>query len=560
MPAAPVVPVYAATWEPTPATAKKAQAAKRLLERARGAVAGGAKPRGDAKQAAVSVLASAPPRRSSVKRATDRADWLRALNRPMSVRGLDIGGGQKSQEPLAAQWKKPLTLPTKFKATGQALAVKPQAQVQVAAHHAPVDAAEKKSGEEKKDWMKALGLATGPEAIQSKAQHLAQQQAQPTVTTPKKAAAQPNEPKAKGMSKDWMQALGLTGQPKPPVQHHVVSEHGHTSLASSRAANEARTGRVTTASQARAMAEAAPVLVQKKPVTGEAILQDWMKALGLSSSHSSHPASAPLKLQQAQQRLAQKHARVQKADQTLHSVELPVHAAHWEPKSTGLDPHAHTGVKARRGIQASWFAALHRKPDTVFDTAVFSEGGDEQAGPVAKMLPARKAWQAAPKNSKQQQLVAKGSWAQAMGKGPGAVHQTPEQGADMWGDVLVRMQTPLVPDGQMVPNGVTARRVVAGSEPSDLQPSMVEGKRAAWIKALGRPAHFKTDARNEMLVGKPQPERYSEAILREALADGESPRAAQLEHEMKGTMTALEPFGDEQVPAETAPYRTLWGN
>jgi len=479
------------------------------------------------------------------------------LNRPMSVRGLEIGGDHKSTEPVAAQWKKALTRPTKFKAAGQALAVKPQAQVEVAAHHVLVDAAEKNPRGEENDWMKALGMATGPEGVQSIAQNRARQQAQPTVTTRKKAAAERTEPATKGMSKDWMQALGLTAQHKPK-QHHVVSEHGQMSLVSSiRAASEVRTGRVTKASQARATPEAAPVPVHKKPVTGEAILQDWMKALGLSSSDRSHRAPAPLKLQQARQRLAQKHAHVKSGQQAPRSSERPVYAAHWEPKSSGLDANAQKGAKARRGEQASWFAALHRKPDTVFDTAVFSEGGDEQAGPVETKVQARKDRQA---NLQQQQLVAKGSWAQAMGTGrkAKAMRPTPAQGADnMWGDVLVHMETPLVPDGVMVPNGVTAR-AVAGPEPSDLQP-MAEGKRAAWIKALGRPAHFKTDARNEMLAGKP-PAHYSEAILREALADGESPRAVQLEHEMKGSMTALEPFSDEQVPVETASFRTLWGN
>ncbi len=124
----------------------------------------------------------------------------------------------------------------------------------------------------------------------------------------------------------------------------------------------------------------------------------------------------------------------------------------------------------------------------------------------------------------------------------------------MWGDVLVHVDTPMVPDAALVPDGVTPSRIVAAAAPK-------AGDKGDWMKALHHASQFKVAqvGRASMLASAPQrKERYSKAIMRQALEDGESPRAAALEHATSGVIR--DPFDDKAVPAEQAAFRTLWNN
>ena len=478
----------------------------------------------------------------------------------MSLHNLDIEGSKSSKDPRAVQWREALTRPTKFNAAGQALASKRQVAVakETTSKYAPPRAVteHKRTSGEKNDWMKALGIGTTAEVLSRVVAPKAEKRLQSNLIAPRQGAVAPqhNQNTHRAMSKDWMQALGFAAKPvtpksgvAPTTQQGLAQEHKQATLA--------QTGKVLGSLPTKALpakgpgmkTTAASVPVQQKPVTGEAILQDWMKALGLSALQSHESRLAPLHSQHDQQGLAkQVHGVAAKKahEQPLSTVSQPVHVA--ERENIRGPGQVSTKVKAK-GELASWMSALHRQPDSVFGASVFSERGDQQAASVKTESTSEKAAYAAPQSAKHQLLVAKGAKPTSH---EAKVAKKPAGGPDMWGDVLVHMKTPLGPDEAMMPSGVARGNPGASSANIDS---------AAWMKALHRPSEFKGTVSGEMLARKPS-EHYSKAIMQEAIAEGETPRAILIEREMKGSMTALEPFSDEQVPAQAAADRTLWGN
>lgn len=406
--------------------------------------------------------------------------------------------------------------------------------------------------------MKALGMGTTAEVSSRVVAPKAEKRLQSKQIAPRQGAVAPQhyQNTRKAMSKDWMQALGLAAKPVTPksvgahtTQQGLAQEHKQGALA--------QTGKVLGSLPTKALPAKGPgmkktatsVPVQQKPVTGEAILQDWMKALGLSALQSHESRLAPLHNQHDQQGLAQKQVHGEAAkkapEQPLSTVSQPMHVV--ERKPISAPGQVSTKVKAK-GELSSWMSALHRQPDSVFGASVFAEGGDQQAASVKTESTSEEAAHAAPKTAKHQQLVAKGAKATSH---EAKVAKKPAGGPDMWGDVLVHMKTPLVPDEEMMPSGVARSSPGASSAKKDS---------AAWMKALHRPSEFKGAVSGEMLARKPPSEHYSKAIMQEAIAEGETPKAVLMAREMKGSMTALEPFSDEQVPAQAAADRTLWGN
>ena len=132
---------------------------------------------------------------------------------------------------------------------------------------------------------------------------------------------------------------------------------------------------------------------------------------------------------------------------------------------------------------------------------------------------------------------------------------------------MVKLKAPMMPDGNLQPGSVergtksASKLAVPGRAPHTSQ----QGGLAVWREALGRKAgaaQFK--GRDSMLSetkAKTQTSlRYSAAIMREAIEKGESPKAVALEHATRGTMGIVDPFVDARVPADTAGFRTLWGN
>jgi len=525
-PVIPVVPVFAASWEPTLPSAKKTKAAKRLeIKATKGALtsddwsslfaqadtavqqlAAEAKPPvpvSALKKAAVSTLAAAyaAPKLAAVApktavRRVHRSDWLKALNRPMFLGNVE--SDQTVEQPVNAKWKKALRRQMSLKGSNVAQVLATQV------HH-----------------VESRRVSNQPVHMKK------------AEVEPKKTAA---------------------------VQHttaEIVEDMQHM---------------------------AATVPVQKKQVTGEAILQDWMQALGLGAAQNSGPAGLKLgvstkKPQQglahAQQHLAsQAPQQVQTIDKQATAAEKaearPVFAAHWEPK-----PKAQVAVKppkAKTGILAEWFAALHHKPETMFQN--FVDGGDGRrtdGRPTAEAIMRKEKqphMEPASVSKKQllqraltkmpykhQQLAARGAWAKALGSKVMRLvrdKNKPKATSNMWGDVLVHVDRQIVADGALIPtvsSSVSARQQVAAKS----------GDKGEWMKALNRhPSQFKAP-RSSMLAAVPHAEHYSTAIMREALEEGETPKAVALELATRGQIR--DPFNDEKIPIQqTAFQRTLWSN
>jgi hypothetical protein len=268
-----------------------------------------------------------------------------------------------------------------------------------------------------------------------------------------------------------------------------------------------------------------------------------------------------------------------------------------------LQHAAQTEDASRRGgVLAEWFAALHRKPAKVL---AFSDGGDGQrtpgeALPNARLSTAQTALAGLGKplqeeeeeEQQQQQLVAKGAWAKALGVSFGAGEASPAPKSQksaakpkidkdsLWGDVLVRVGTPVMPGASRMPavagdSGVPLFDVFASDGGSKLS-RMLSAPRAAgkagdkgkWENALQRPSAFKAQGAKQELVGLDHPlaskagERFSTALMRDAVKEGKSPRVVALETAMRRNSVApfVDPFSDESVPFQDASFRTLWNN
>ena len=503
------VPVYAATWEPKDVSpvAAKARAAKRLAAKAAGEArvrAPAAAPTAAAAQARepaiVQQKAARPIAHTKARRAPKavkaRSDWLKALNRPMDPTLNDFKVG--------------------------------------------VDVEKKVDPSARATWKDALARTMDPN-LKSVAQVL---------------AAAP-------------QGAQLVMDSKTPLCDEKHPEHCQGAEAM-----EAKAKKV--------------VPVETKPVTGEALVSKWMQALGLSSKTRPSKDPAPV-APQAQQGLAVAPPAAE-AQQSAAAVAAP-------KQQETLPPADHTaeGLETKpKGNMAEWMAALNRKPASMFVPTVFSDGNRPTPANVQKHVPvqARQAEAKAvsvPKQqhatktvalktaSKQQRLSTSEAWAKALG-GAGAMQTQAAAAApgdgdffgnDFFGegDVLVKLKAPMMPDGNLQPGSVergtksASKLAVPGRAPHTSQ----QGGLAVWREALGRKAgaaQFK--GRDSMLSetkAKTQTSlRYSAAIMREAIEKGESPKAVALEHATRGTMGIVDPFVDARVPADTAGFRTLWGN
>jgi len=548
------VPVFAATWEPKPPAAKKVQAAKHL-------------------EAKAAQLAKGP------------GDFFKEAD--------------KDVQQLAAEAKLPSTV-----AAPHPAAPKAAAAVSALASAPAVGAKAPDAAAHPVYWMQALGLddddtaPAGPGGLKLGAADA-------------KAHAARGAPPAGGDRSEWLKALNrgmsATGgnaaqDAKRPTGDAQWKKALTRPMSVAQGAPQALATKKPEAGHAKATEHAAPrpeparkapvQPVLAKPVTGEALLSDWMQALGLGPSQNeglgglklaAAPKPEPLaakKQEKAAAKPASNHAKAAEGP-----VHRPVFAAHWEPAPKAAAPAAVTrkvhAQAAKTGVLAEWFAALHRKPESMFQS--FADGGDgrrtaeaimhtEKRAPVRSAVPqqeheqlrAQKARAVTRVASNQQQLAAKGAWAKALGgdAAPAArpVAQ-PQVGTDMWGDVLVHVNKPMVPDAALVPDGVTPSRIVAAAAPAPLEAAAKVGDKGDWMKALHHGSQFKVAqaGRASMLASAPQHiEGYSTAIMRQALEEGESPRAVALEHATSGVIR--DPFGDKAVPAEQAAFRTLWNN
>jgi hypothetical protein len=151
----------------------------------------------------------------------------------------------------------------------------------------------------------------------------------------------------------------------------------------------------------------------------------------------------------------------------------------------------------------------------------------------------------------------------------------------LWGDVLVRVGTPVMPGASRMPavagdSGVPLFDVFAPDSGSKLSrmlsaPHKVlakAGDKGKWESALQRPSAFKAEGAKQELVGLDHPsaskagERFSTALMRDAVKEGKSPRVVALETAMRRNSVApfVDPFSDESVPLQQASFRTLWNN
>ena len=526
-PVKPVVPVFAASWEPATPSTKMAKAARRLQAKA----ANGAKPVDDwsglfaqADTAVQQLVAEAKlPVHAHVhaKKVDPLQNWLKSAwsAAPPQAPVSSLAAAPKST--LAAAPKQIHILPP----------------VAVRRSH----------------WLKALNR---PMSIGDSEQE--QTVAQPVV----------NAEWQKALS--WKTSLRGNGATVLPVLKRDVER---AKMYANKAAGEPATRSTAAAAEKRqttaAQHTAAAVQVQEMPITGEALVQDWMQALGLDVAPSSAPAA--LKSAVSSKKEDTGHVSLQKEPVESPAQRL-VFSAHWE-----LKPKVQVAMhvaKANTGILAKWFSALHRKPESMFQ--IFADGGDgsrrAEANSMHKqnLLTEHMQPTIAEQHllqrvvftplSTQQQLTAKGAWAKALGsnnqKQVVQRQDRPQVGSTMWGDVLVHMHTPLVPDAALLPTVSTSI-----SPRMSQQVAAKVGERGQWIKALNRESHTLQvkASRSSMLAATPDSERYSTAIMREALEEGESAKAAALEHATRGVIR--NPFNDKTVPiGQTLGQHSLWNN
>ena len=603
-PPKPVVPIFAATWEPKPALAKKMHAVKRLENKA-------------------ARLAQGP------------ADVFKEADEDV--------------QQLAAEAKLPVNVaapkPAAPKPAAAVSALSPADELPEWAHRGAPTAVAPETAARPAYWMQELGFDDDDKA--------------PTGPGgPKGVMADVNAHAARGDRSEWLKALNNPGMSAPGFnveqdeKRPKAAEQWQKALTrpmsvaksapQALAAKMPETGHAQVTQQAvhkqgeaepahkkpvQALKAAPATVVQTKPVTGEALLSDWMQALGLGPSPNAGPAGLKLAATPQAKSRAPKPTAQHSAKAAAGPVRRPVLAARVEPALEATAPvltgtrkvdalaeehlvHStdlsdtgalHTpGETAIAGASYAaslpihavhegqetireWFAALHRQPASVFKS--FTDGGDESRSslqpapstvpslvradtqPVhsAELQQGRKPEPEMQKHSaamkvasKQQQLAAKGAWAKALGgnvepAAPPAVE--PQVGTDMWGDVLVRVHRPMVPDAALVPDSVMPSRLVASS-PAAPEAAGKAGDKGNWLTALHRTAQFEVaqTGRDSMLAAAPD----LEARMRQALQERDSPRAVALEHATGDD--EVDPFGDEAVPADQAAFRTLWSN
>ena len=596
-----VVPIFAATWEPKPALAKKMHAVKRLENKA-------------------ARLAQGP---ANVFKEAD-----------------------KDVQQLAAEAKLPVNVaapkPAAPKPAVAVSALSPADELPEWAHRGAPTAVAPETAARPAYWMQELGFDDDDKA--------------PTGPGgPKGVMADVNAHAARGDRSEWLKALNNPGMSAPGFnveqdeKRPKAAEQWQKALTrpmsvaksapQALAAKMPETGHAQVTQQAvhkqgeaepahkkpvQALKAAPATVVQTKPVTGEALLSDWMQALGLGPSPNAGPAglklaATPQAKSRAPKPTAQHSAkaaagpvrrpvlaaRVEPAledtapvltgtrkvdalaeEHLVHSTDLSDTGALHTPGETAIAGASYAASLPIHAVQEGqetireWFAALHRQPASVFKS--FTDGSRSSLQPARSTSPSlvhadtQPVHSAEPQQgrkpepemqehsaamkvaSKQQQLAAKGAWAKALGgnvqpAAPPVVE--PQVGTDMWGDVLVRVHRPMVPDAALVPDGVTPSRLVAVS-PAPLEAAGKAGEKGDWLTALHRTAQFEVaqTGRDSMLAAAPA----SEARMRQALEERDSRRAVALEHATGDDK--VDPFGDEAVPADQAAFRTLWNN
>ena len=610
-----VVPIFAATWEPKPAAAKKMHAVKRLENKVARLAQGPAdffkEADKDVQQLAseaklpVNVAAPTPaapkpaPAVSALSPADELPEWAH--------RGAPTAVAQETAS-HPAYWMQELGFDDDDKApTGPGGPKGVMADVK----------AHSTRGGDRSQWLQALNnpgmSAPGFNVEQDEKRLKAGEQWQKALTRPTSVA------------KSAPQALAAK---KPETGHAQVTQQ---------AVHEQGEAEPARKKPVQALTAAPITVVHTKPVTGEALLSDWMQALGLGPSPTSGPAGLKLAATPQAKSRAPKPTAVAKPAQ--HSakaaaglVRRPVLAARVEPALKAAAPalpgtrkvdalaeehlvhspeehlvHSpdlsdtgalhtpgqtvvagavyaaslpiHTVEEGQKTMR-EWFAALDRQPSSVFKS--FLDGSRSSLQPAQSTSPSlvladkQPVHSAEPQEgrkpepdmqkhsaamkvaSKQQQLAANGAWAKALGSNvqPAAPPAAePQVGTDMWGDVLVRVHRPMVPDAALVPDGVTPSRLVAVS-PAAPEAAGKAGDKGKWLTALHRTAQFEVaqTGRDSMLAAAPA----SEARMRQALEERDSPRAAALEHATGDDK--VDPFDDEAVPADQAAFRTLWNN
>jgi len=606
-----VLPIFAATWEPKPAAAKKMQAVKRLENKAARLAQGPADVFKEADKDVQQLAAEAkmPVKVAAPKPAAPRplAATVSALSSADELPEWAHRGAPTAEAPETAAhpayWMQELGFDDDDKASTGPGGPK-GVMADVKAHAARWG--------DRSEWLKALNnpgmSAPGFNVEQDEKRPTAGEQWQKALTRPMSGA------------KSAPQKLAAK---EPETGHAQVTQQ---------AVNEQGEAEPARKKPVQALNAAPATGVQTKPVTGEALLSDWMQALGLGPSPKAGPAG--LKRAATPQAKSRAPKPTDAAEPAQHRAKAaagpmrrPILAARMEPAPKAAAPvlpgkrkvdalaekhlvHSsdlsdtgalHTpGETAIAGASYAaslpihavhegqetireWFAALHRQPASVFKS--FTDGGDESRSslqpapstvpslvradtqPVhsAELQQGRKPEPEMQKHSaamkvasKQQQLAAKGAWAKALGgnvepAAPPAVE--PQVGTDMWGDVLVRVHRPMVPDAALVPDSVMPSRLVASS-PAAPEAAGKAGDKGNWLTALHRTAQFEVaqTGRDSMLAAAPD----LEARMRQALQERDSPRAVALEHATGDD--EVDPFGDEAVPADQAAFRTLWSN
>jgi hypothetical protein len=550
------------------------------------------------------VLASAP-----AKPADMRSEWIKALNRPDSLPMVDGVEQDVVQHPVASVWNKALNRPMNIqKGPAQVLAAKEPSVEEAEAPKKPQAAAPKEPAHQEK---KAVVEQARPQPV-----HDAPVVLKKPVT-------------GEGLLAKWMQALGLSPAPNAGIKSPATTPattpnkvpQSRAQQQQTQLANKPKAPAASVfAAKWEPLSKAAPtVALHAKTQTRK----DWMAALGFSDEpvkqvHVAH-SKPVLATKELPPSISSTPANVVSSKQNLEANAFPayddddvpaantgaaraapVHAAAAVGK---LQHAAQTEDASRRGgVLAEWFAALHRKPAKVL---AFSDGGDGQrtpgeALPNARLSTAQTALAGLGKplqeeeeeEQQQQQLVAKGAWAKALGVSFGAGEASPAPKSQksaakpkidkdsLWGDVLVRVGTPVMPGASRMPavagdSGVPLFDVFASDGGSKLS-RMLSAPRAAgkagdkgkWENALQRPSAFKAQGAKQELVGLDHPlaskagERFSTALMRDAVKEGKSPRVVALETAMRRNSVApfVDPFSDESVPFQDASFRTLWNN